>query len=59
MSLSGEGRTVIVVTHDVEVASRAARVIRMRDGRLVADLAASAGAAGGVADFLACFSGIS
>jgi ABC-type lipoprotein export system ATPase subunit len=37
LSLSGEGRTVLVVTHDLEVASRAARVIRMRDGRLVAD----------------------
>ena len=47
MSLSGEGRTVVVVTHDVEVASRAARVIRMRDGRVVADEALRVGAAAG------------
>ena len=36
MSLSGEGRTVIVVTHDTDVARRAHRVIRMQDGRLAA-----------------------
>jgi ABC-type lipoprotein export system ATPase subunit len=35
MSLSGEGRTVIVVTHDTEIAARANDVIRMQDGRLV------------------------
>jgi putative ABC transport system ATP-binding protein len=34
MSLSGEGRTVIVVTHDADIAARAHRVIHMRDGRL-------------------------
>ena len=35
-SLSGEGdRTVIVVTHDAEVAGRAGRVLRMHDGRLL------------------------
>jgi putative ABC transport system ATP-binding protein len=39
MSLSGAGRTVIVVTHDTDVARRADRIIRMQDGRLVADLA--------------------
>jgi putative ABC transport system ATP-binding protein len=42
LSLSGKGRTVIVVTHDVEVASRAARVVRMRDGSLVGDVAGPA-----------------
>jgi putative ABC transport system ATP-binding protein len=36
MSLSGAGRTVIVVTHDTEIAARAKRVIRMQDGRLAA-----------------------
>ena len=38
LSLSGDEqrRTVIVVTHDSDVARRAARVIRMLDGRLVA-----------------------
>jgi putative ABC transport system ATP-binding protein len=36
LSLSGERRrTVIVVTHDTDVAARAQRVIRMQDGRLV------------------------
>jgi putative ABC transport system ATP-binding protein len=38
LSLAGDEqrRTVIVVTHDSDVARRAARVIRMLDGRLVA-----------------------
>ena len=35
LSLSGEGRTVIVVTHDADVAARANRVVRMQDGRVV------------------------
>ena len=39
MSLSGASRTVIVVTHDTDVARRAHRIIRMRDGRLAGDLA--------------------
>ena len=38
MSLSGASRTVIVVTHDTDVAQRANHVIRMRDGGLVADV---------------------
>ena len=37
LSLSGDGgRTVLVVTHDNDVASRAERVLHMRDGRLIA-----------------------
>ena len=50
MSLSGAGRTVIVVTHDADVARRAHRIIRMRDGRLAGDLAdlpTPTGASGG------------
>ena len=32
---NSEGRTVIVVTHDLEIAAHAPRVIRMKDGRLI------------------------
>jgi putative ABC transport system ATP-binding protein len=35
LSLSAEGRrTVIVVTHDADIAARAHRIVRMQDGRL-------------------------
>jgi putative ABC transport system ATP-binding protein len=37
LSLSAEGRrTVVVVTHDADIARRAGRVVRMQDGRLLA-----------------------
>ena len=36
-ALHAEGRTLVVVTHSDEVARRAGRVLRMRDGRIVAD----------------------
>jgi predicted ABC-type transport system involved in lysophospholipase L1 biosynthesis ATPase subunit len=43
LSLSGDGgRTVIVVTHNAEVAERAERVLRMHDGRLVPDAVGTA-----------------
>jgi putative ABC transport system ATP-binding protein len=49
LSLSAEGRrTVVVVTHDVDIATRAGRVLRMSDGRLSQDArqeAAEVGAA--------------
>ena len=35
--LKDEGRTVIVITHDNEIAEEAERVIRIRDGKLVED----------------------
>lgn len=34
-STSGQGRTLIVVTHDPEVAARCSRTIAVRDGRIV------------------------
>ena len=33
--LHQEGRTLVVVTHDPEVAARADRVLPMRDGRIM------------------------
>jgi len=35
--LSGEGTTIVMVTHDSEVAARAHRVIEMRDGTVIAE----------------------
>ena len=55
--LNREGRTIIVITHEAEVASRARRIVRLFDGAVVADerqralspLAAAATPAAGVA----------
>jgi putative ABC transport system ATP-binding protein len=52
LDLSAEGRrTVVVVTHDVKIAARARRVIRMEDGRILdatatPEVAAGAGTGG-------------
>ncbi len=35
--LNADGRTVVVITHEDEVARHARRVVRMRDGRVIAD----------------------
>jgi len=35
--LSAQGRTIVLITHESEVAAHAGRVIRLRDGRIVAD----------------------
>ncbi|PIT03625.1 macrolide transporter [Bradyrhizobium nitroreducens] len=35
--LHREGRTIIIVTHDADVAARADRIIELRDGRIVDD----------------------
>ncbi|MCB1352801.1 MAG: MacB family efflux pump subunit [Rhodobacteraceae bacterium] len=35
--LHAEGRTVILVTHDMEIAKRAGRIIELRDGAIISD----------------------
>ncbi len=35
--LSVSGRTVVVITHEADVAEHAKRVVRMRDGRIISD----------------------
>jgi len=44
--LSGAGRTVVVITHEDEVAARAQRVVHIRDGLLVSDVRTGAAGAG-------------
>ncbi len=41
--LNEEGRTIIAVTHDSDVAGRARRIIRLKDGRIDSDGAGEAG----------------
>ncbi len=38
--LHREGQTIIIVTHEDEVAAQCRRVVRLRDGRILSDLAA-------------------
>jgi putative ABC transport system ATP-binding protein len=40
--LSQQGRTLIVITHDLSLARRAGRIIEVRDGRIISDGAAAA-----------------
>jgi putative ABC transport system ATP-binding protein len=44
-ALHREGRTVIVITHEAEVAARAQRLIRLRDGEIIEDTRAHTNAA--------------
>ena len=41
-----QGLTVVLVTHEADVAAYAHRTVRMRDGRIVEDTGAAAGASG-------------
>ncbi|MEA2922165.1 MAG: putative transport system ATP-binding protein [Bradyrhizobium sp.] len=36
-ALNQEGRTIVMVTHDLQIARNASRIVTMRDGRLVED----------------------
>lgn len=40
---SGNGRTLVVVTHDPNVAARCQRIVTLADGRIVADRSSAAG----------------
>ena len=39
--LNAEGRTLVVITHEADVAAHAKRVVRMRDGLIISDLRAA------------------
>jgi putative ABC transport system ATP-binding protein len=42
-SLSKTGRTVIIITHDLEIANQAKRIIRIRDGQIESDVLSKEG----------------
>lgn len=44
---TGQGRTLVVVTHDADVARRCSRTVRVSDGRVVSDSATVAAVGGG------------
>ena len=44
VDLNAAGRTVVLITHEEEVAAFAKRVVRLRDGRIVSDVRQEAGA---------------
>ncbi|HEX8933587.1 MAG TPA: ABC transporter ATP-binding protein, partial [Pseudonocardiaceae bacterium] len=39
IELNDAGRTVVIITHEEEIARFAKRVVRLRDGRIVSDRA--------------------
>ena len=42
-SLVREGKTVVLVTHDREIARRAGRIVTLQDGRIVSDVRTQTG----------------
>lgn len=44
LATTGQGRTLVMVTHDADVARRCSRIVRVRDGRIVGDSAMDAAA---------------
>jgi len=48
--LNREGKTVIIVTHEKEIADHARRIITMRDGRIISDEKCRQGAESGICE---------
>lgn len=46
---TGQGRTLVMVTHDAEVARRCSRIVRLRDGHIIDDTAVASTTTPGVA----------
>ena len=44
-TLHDQGQTVIMVTHEADIAAHAARIVVLRDGRIASDLPNRSGAA--------------
>ena len=46
--LHGQGRTIVMITHEPDIAAYASRVVVLRDGEIVSDRSAKRGASRGV-----------
>jgi putative ABC transport system ATP-binding protein len=58
MRLHTRGRTIVLVTHDAQVASQAQRIIMMRDGRIIDEMPGRAESPAGSAHLYADLSGL-